>query len=196
MNVGAIELHDLDATTTEPSSRLQCLVKYRHWLGLIWLIPIGLAFLLPSIARNPYFVASSVVVCAQVAVIMAPRVLWFQFEDRVTWEDIQHDRGAKHFLLIVSDLVTVGGCAICVTVLVSRYHAGDLLAMATVAEIGSTLFLVKQAQRLIGRPALSYGRHRARLRQTRLAQDLQARPQFSHTGDLLWEVGRRAHVFP
>lgn len=143
----------------------------------------------PPLARNPLFVAPVSAACAQLCVLLWPRVLYVQFQRRVTWEDIAHDSFVKRAFLGVSDVITVTGVTVCVTVLVGRYHAGDLLSMQTVAEIAGTLYMAQRAQRLLGGPALALGRYHARVRERRARRDVQERPFFSDAGMLVTPVG-------
>lgn len=159
-------------------------IQRRYTAMALVAVPIFVGVFRPDVASNPVFLAGIVAVCAQALVIAVPRVLWLQFEREVHWEDICHDRDAQKCFLLLSNLVVVAGLAICVTVLVGRYHAGDLLQMATVAEIGSTLFLVRQAQATLGRPALAYGRFVSRRKEERLVSDLIERPRLMAPGFL------------
>ena len=148
----------------------------------------------PTVRQSPFFVAAAVGVCGQAGVLVAPRVLWAQFEVGVHWEDVCHDHRARTVLLVLSNIVTVVGLAICVTVLTMRYHAGDLLSMTTVAEIGSTLFLVERAQGATGRPALALGRYLARRRERMCAEDLVRRPPMLPEPVTLAGAGHLSHV--
>ncbi len=161
-------------------------IRRRFWLLLLCAAPALVAYLNQPLGRSVYFVAVSVFCCAQIGVIVAPRTLWAQFETKVVWEDVKDDRSAKWFLLVVSNLVTTVGFTICVIVLERRYSTGDLLSMSTVAEIGSTLFLVGKAQAAIGKPAIAFGRNRARHRQRAHEEDLQLRPPFSDAHSTIW----------
>lgn len=132
----------------------------------------------PDIVGAPVFAAIAAAACMQALILGHPRVLWMQFERPVTWEDVVQHNAARIIVLGVSDVVTVAGFAVCVWVLRGRYSAGDLLSMSTVAEVGSTLFLVKQAQAAAGRPALALGGWLAARRRAALAADMVARPTF------------------
>ena len=151
-------------------------LRWRFLAVLLCLAPVSALLWRPHWGTSKVFIATCGAVGAQVAVILVPRVLWFQFETKVVWEDIRADHVAARCLLTVSNLVTVVGFAVCCTILAVRVHAGDFWSMSTVAEVGSTLFLVKQAQAAIGPPALSLGKVIATRRQRRLQDDLELRP--------------------
>lgn len=177
--LGAEVLRDLPCVS-------DAFIRGRFWLLVLCALPALLAYYLPALAHSVVFVAGSVFCCAQIGVCVAPRTLWAQFENKVVWEDIKDDRSAKWFLLVVSNVVTTIGFTVCVIVLERRYSAGDLLSMSTVAEIGSTLFLVGKAQAAIGKPAMAFGRAQARRRQRVQEEDLQLRPPFSDAHGTIW----------
>lgn len=156
-----------------------------RWVVLLLLAALvvaggmGAARLAPDLAHARWFVLLASATGTQLVVLLAPRVLWVQFETRTVWEDIRHDLPASLVLIAISNVVTVCGIAVCVTVLVHRFRIGDLLDMGTVAEVGSTLFLAKQAQAACGPPALKFGEFLAARRQRRVTADLLHRPPLS-----------------
>lgn len=165
----------------EVYARWPTVQKYRWAACVVVAIPLLCAFYAPVTARSPYFVAAATAICVQVGIFIAPRSLWFQFEPQVTWADIHGHPRAQCIVLVVSNIATVVGLAVCVTVLARRYHTGDLASMSTVAEIGSTLFLAKEAQRLAGRPALSFGKMHIQSQARRARADIAHRPRFTTT---------------
>ena len=163
-----------------------CPRRGRFLLLLLWAIPVMLAVLFDAIAREPVFVAASAAASTLVFVAVAPRVLWFQFEDRIVWEDIRTDAWARRMLLAVSFVVTLVAATICITTIVLRYHADDLLSMATIAEIGGTFALAKQVQYSLGRPALSLGRYMAKKRSAQESRRRMLQPDFPTSVSRTW----------
>lgn len=141
------------------------LYRTNAWFGLrmaatpACLAVVGFALLLApaAVTASLWFLVPATALCCQAACIAVPRLLWLQFEAPLTWEDVASNPVARTIVIVASNVATVAGFTLCVVVLRSKYTTGDLLSMTTVAEIGSTLFLVKQAQAAVGRPALLLG---------------------------------------
>jgi len=116
-----------------------------------------------SAAFPPSFVAPVAVACAvgvlvSLVMLRFRAVLTFQFQPPVYWTDVADEPLARRVVLWVSALATLMSTTVCTFVFTRRVANESLWTMTTVAEIGSTLYLIKYIQHLAVRPVLVLAR--------------------------------------